>query len=144
MATSLSPSTLCRRESTPDACADESSDMPCCHAGQESWDGFFRGSDPQQAVALSAFELNFGSCSRLSPGGHKTLTVSNTTNAKVTAFLVVPAWQGHGSQTHMHQVFQVSIPYPATRTRGAPLKEPGGSPFLVPSTARLTCTRSFR
>lgn len=80
-----------------------------CPAGQESWDGFFRGSDPQQAVALSAHELNFGSCSRLSPGGHKTLTVSNATNAKVTAFLVVPAWQGHGSQTHMHQVFQVSM-----------------------------------
>ena len=67
------------------------------------------GSDPQEAVALSTHDLNFGSCSRLSPGGHKTLTVTNNTNAKVTAFLVVPGWQGHGSQTHMHQVFQVGI-----------------------------------
>lgn len=78
-------------------------------AGQEAWEGFFVSSDPQQAVSLSAHELNFGSCSRLSPGGHKTLTVTNTTNAKVTAFLVVPGWQGLSSQSQMQQVFQVGL-----------------------------------
>ena len=78
-------------------------------AGQEAWQGFFRGSDPQQAVSLSAHELNFGSCSRLSPGGHQVLTVTNVTNAKVTAFLVVPGWKGHSSQSQMHQVFQVCL-----------------------------------
>jgi len=76
-------------------------------AGQEAWEGFFMSPDPQQAVSLSAHELNFGSCSRLSPGGHKTLTVTNATNAKVTAFLVVPGWQGLSSQSQMQQVFQV-------------------------------------
>ena len=78
-------------------------------AGQEAWQGFFRGLDPQQAVSLSAHELNFGSCSRLSPGGHQVLTVTNVTNAKVTAFLVVPGWKGHSSQSQMHQVFQVCL-----------------------------------
>ncbi|KAL0051980.1 hypothetical protein WJX82_005745 [Trebouxia sp. C0006] len=75
--------------------------------GQEAWEGFFVSPDPQQAVLLSAHELNFGSCARLSPGGHKTLTVTNSTNAKVTAFLVVPGWQGLSSQSQMQQVFQV-------------------------------------
>ncbi|DBA87452.1 TPA: hypothetical protein ACH3X1_004491 [Trebouxia sp. C0004] len=75
--------------------------------GQEAWEGFFVSPDPQQAVSLSAHELNFGSCSRLSPGGHKTLTVTNATNAKVTAFLVVPGWRGQSSQSQLQQVFQV-------------------------------------
>ncbi|KAL0033550.1 hypothetical protein WJX79_003070 [Trebouxia sp. C0005] len=75
--------------------------------GQEAWEGFFVSPDPQHAVSLSAHELNFGSCSRLSPGGHKTLTVTNATNAKVTAFLVVPGWQGLSSQSQLQQVFQV-------------------------------------
>ena len=86
-----------------DCCVSDSSYL----AGQEAWEGFFVSPDPQQAVSLSAHELNFGSCSRLSPGGHKTLTVTNTNNAKVTAFLVVPGWQGLSSQSQMQQVFQV-------------------------------------
>ena len=58
-------------------------------------------------VTVSDSELNFGSCSRLSTGSHKVLTVTNTTAAKVTAFLAVPDWQGYGSQAQAHQVFQV-------------------------------------
>ena len=33
--------------------------------------------------------------------------MTNSTNAKVTAFLVVPGWQGLSSQSQMQQVFQV-------------------------------------
>ena len=58
-------------------------------------------------VIVSDLEIDFGSCSRLSTGSHKTLTVTNNTTAKVTAFLAVPDWQGYGSQPHAHQVFQV-------------------------------------
>ncbi|KAL3152962.1 hypothetical protein ABBQ38_011992 [Trebouxia sp. C0009 RCD-2024] len=58
-------------------------------------------------VTVTESELDFGSCSRLSTGSHKTLTVTNSTNAKVTTFLVVPEWRGYGSQALTHKVFQV-------------------------------------
>lgn len=60
-------------------------------------------------VTVTDHELNFGSCSRLSTGSHKTLTVTNSSNAKVTAFLAVPEWQGYGSQAQTHKVFQVCL-----------------------------------
>ena len=78
-------------------------------SGQGAWEGFFRGS-PHQMVTATDHKLDFGSCSRLSTGTHKTLTVVNSTNAKVTAFLVVPDWQGYGSQPLTHKVFQVCLP----------------------------------
>lgn len=58
-------------------------------------------------MTVSECEINFGSCSRLSTGSHKTLTVTNSTNGKVTAFLAVPDWQGYGSPAPSHKVFQV-------------------------------------
>lgn len=63
-------------------------------------------------MTVTESELDFGSCSRLSTGTHKTLTVTNSTNAKVTAFLVVPEWRGYGSQALTHKVFQVGPLHP--------------------------------
>lgn len=83
--------------------------LSMCVSGQGSWEGFFRESHPHQMVTATDRELNFGSCSRLSSGTHKTLTVTNSTNAKATAFLVVPDWQGYGSQPMTHKVFQVCL-----------------------------------
>ena len=70
---------------------------------------FFDTAQAQAAISISAQELDFGSCSRLSPANHHTLTVTNTTAAKVTAFLSVPTWQGYGSQAQPQQVFQVGF-----------------------------------
>ena len=76
-------------------------------AGQGAWQSFFSRPSNAQPVSISSSELKFGACSRLSPGSHKTLTVSNNTDAKLTAFLAMPKWKGSGAQAQTHQVFQV-------------------------------------
>lgn len=79
-----------------------------CIAGHAAWEGFFGRQDPQCPVSISSTQLNFGSCARLSPANHQTLTVTNTSaSARVTVFLSVPPWQGPGLQSPPQQVFQV-------------------------------------
>ncbi len=51
-----------------------------------------QGQDPASAVSLDAQLLDFGACSRLTPSEYKTVTVTNRTTAKVTAFFTTPSW----------------------------------------------------
>jgi hypothetical protein len=53
--------------------------------------------------------LDFGTSSRLSASEHKTVTVTNNTSAKVTAFFGVPGWQdpSAGPGSALKPVFQV-------------------------------------
>ena len=75
-----------------------------------AWESYFSRQAPQSPVGTNTEQLDFGSCSRLSPANHQTLTVTNATASKVTAFLLVPAWQGPGLQSQPQQVFQVCLP----------------------------------
>lgn len=75
-----------------------------------AWESYFSRQASQCPIGTNTEQLDFGSCSRLSPANHQTLTVTNTTASKVTAFLLVPAWQGPGLQSQPQQVFQVCLP----------------------------------
>ena len=44
-------------------------------------------------MTLDVEALDFGTCSRLSPSDYKSVLVTNTTSAKLTAFFAVPSWQ---------------------------------------------------
>lgn len=52
--------------------------------------------------------LEFGACSRLSASEYQAVVVTNTTNAKITAFIDVPMWQDPGGG-EPQPVFQVGL-----------------------------------
>ncbi|EFJ47120.1 hypothetical protein VOLCADRAFT_92245 [Volvox carteri f. nagariensis] len=57
--------------------------------GPDGWPLMFFGQDPAGAVVVDTDALEFGSCSRLSAAEYRSVTVTNRTPAKLTAFVVV-------------------------------------------------------
>ncbi|KXZ53757.1 hypothetical protein GPECTOR_6g674 [Gonium pectorale] len=65
--------------------------------GPDSWTLVFGGQDPAHALEVDPEVLDFGTTSRLRGGEYRTVTLTNTTAAKLTAFFVVPEWQDPGA-----------------------------------------------
>ncbi|GLC34162.1 Cilia- and flagella-associated protein 65 [Pleodorina starrii] len=88
--------------------------------GPDGWPLVFFGQDPGGAVRVDTDTLDFGSCSRLSAAEYRSVTVTNTTPAKLTAFVVVPDWldPGAGPGEAPRQVFQVFPESTDIRPRG--------------------------
>jgi hypothetical protein len=77
--------------------------------GPDSWQLLFGGLHGSSGITVTESQVDFGSCSRLSPCEARSFTVSNTTNAKLLVSLLVPPWQDPSGPTGKAvQVFQVS------------------------------------
>ncbi len=79
----------------------------------EGWQALFHGTDLLHAISLDSTLLDFGSQSRLKSGEHRTLTVTNHTSVKLTAFIAGPlaVTQQQGQATAAPEVFQVGQPH---------------------------------
>lgn len=80
--------------------------------GPDAWPLLFEGPDPAASVTVDTELLDYGTCSRLSSGEHKVVTMTNNTDAKLLAFVSVPGWRdaaaGQGGASNGSQcVFQV-------------------------------------
>jgi hypothetical protein len=79
--------------------------------GPNSWQLLFDGLHAAPGITVTESQLDFGSCSRLSPCEPRSFTVNNTTNSKLLVSLLVPPWQDPlGAPGKTVQVFQVSAP----------------------------------
>jgi hypothetical protein len=77
--------------------------------GPDSWQLLFEGLHASPGITVTESQVDFGSCSRLSPCEARSFTVSNTTNTKLLVSLLVPPWQDpSGPPGKTAQVFQVS------------------------------------
>jgi hypothetical protein len=65
--------------------------------GPDGWSLLFGGQDPGGAVSVDTAELDFGSVSRLSASEYRSVTVTNHTPAKLSAFIAVPDWADPGA-----------------------------------------------
>jgi hypothetical protein len=78
--------------------------------GPDSWQLLFEGLHATPGITVTESQVDFGSCSRLSPCEPRSFTVNNTTNSKLLVSLLVPPWQDPlGSQGKAVQVFQVRV-----------------------------------
>ncbi|GIL85005.1 hypothetical protein Vretimale_9849 [Volvox reticuliferus] len=84
-------------DSATAANADEDGISTARLVGPDGWPLLFFGQDPGGAVVVDTDLLDFGSCSRLSAAEYRSVTVTNTTPAKMTAFIVVPDWIDPGA-----------------------------------------------
>jgi hypothetical protein len=76
--------------------------------GPDSWQLLFEGLHTAPGITVTQSQVDFGSCSRLSPCEARSFTVSNTTSAKLLVSLLVPPWQDpSGPPGKTVQVFQV-------------------------------------
>ena len=75
----------------------------------EGWQALFHGANLLHAISLDSTLLDFGSQSRLKSGEHRTLTVTNHTGVKLTAFIAGPlaVTQQQGQANAAPEVFQV-------------------------------------
>ncbi|GIL53686.1 hypothetical protein Vafri_9323 [Volvox africanus] len=77
--------------------ADEDGTSTARLVGPDGWPLTFFGQDPGGAVVVDKDLLDFGSCSRLSAAEYRSVTVTNTTPAKLTAFILIPDWIDPGA-----------------------------------------------
>lgn len=110
--------------------------------GPDGWTLVFDGQDPAGAIRVDAEQLDFGSCSRLSASEYRSVTVTNTTAAKLTAFVVVPEWQDPGAPPGEapKPAFQVSGTAPScipvnTHHHHHTSPVPPSTPYVYPSQA---------